>query len=87
MSESLWGNKPGHFRLVMPMARNNTSNAQRDGRLRDCASASAQIIPFVPYLARKQELRPVSVRLRFNCSISLARWAGIGEGRRRRTDP
>jgi len=38
------------------MARNNsTSNAQRDGRLRDCALANAQIIQLAPYLARKQE--------------------------------
>jgi len=38
------------------MARNNsTSNAQRDRHLRGGALASAQIIPFAPYLARKRE--------------------------------
>jgi len=38
------------------MARNNiASNGPRHGRPRDCASASAQIIPFAPYLARKRE--------------------------------
>jgi hypothetical protein len=50
------GNRYGQLRVVMPMARNNsTSNAQRDGRLLDCALASAQIIQFAPPLARKQE--------------------------------
>jgi hypothetical protein len=48
----------------MPMAPNNsTSNAQRDGRLLDCALASAQIIQFAPYLARKQEQQRFLVRL------------------------
>jgi hypothetical protein len=42
------------------MARNgSTSNAQRDrhlrGHLRGWALASAKIIPFAPYLARKRE--------------------------------
>ena len=56
------GNKTGHFRVVMPMARNtNTSNAQRNGRLRDCANA--QIIQFAPYLAQKQEQERFLARL------------------------
>jgi len=38
------------------MARNgSTSNAQRDRHLRECALASAKIIPFAPYLARKRK--------------------------------
>ena len=38
------------------MAYNNsTSKAQRDRHLREGALASAQIIPFAPYLARKLE--------------------------------
>jgi len=45
------------------MARSSsTSNAQRDKRLRDCASTNAQIIQFAPYLARKQE-QQVEARL------------------------
>ena len=47
----------------MPMARNtNTSNAQRDGRLRDCANA--QIIQFASYLAQKQEQERFLARLK-----------------------
>jgi hypothetical protein len=50
------GNQPSDPRIVVVMARNNsTSNAQRERRLRDCALASAQIIQFVPYLARNRE--------------------------------
>ena len=49
------GNQPGDRRIVAVMARNNTSNVQRDRRLWDCALANAQIIQFAPYLARKQE--------------------------------
>ena len=51
----LWGNKPGQFRVVIPMARNNTADAQRAGHVRGPVLASAQIIQFAPYLARKQE--------------------------------
>jgi hypothetical protein len=47
----------------MPMARNNTSNAQRYGRLQDCAFASAKISQFAPYLARKQEQQRFLARL------------------------
>jgi hypothetical protein len=53
----------------MPMARNtNTSNAQRDRRLRDCALASAQIIQFAPHLAQKQEqeVGRLSARLHYS---------------------
>jgi hypothetical protein len=52
----LWGKQTWPIRVVIPMARNNsTSNTRRDRRLRDCAFANAQIIQFAPYLARKQE--------------------------------
>ena len=47
----------------MPMARNTTSNMQRDGYLRGCALATAQIIQFAPYFARKQEQRRFLARL------------------------
>jgi len=60
----LWGKQPGQFHVVISMARNNsTSNAQRDRRLRDCASANAQIIQFAPYLAQKQEQERVLAQL------------------------
>src|SRR5438045_9478306 len=50
------GNQSSDPRIVVAMARNNsTSNAQRDRHLRGGALASAQIIPFAPYLARKRE--------------------------------
>ena len=50
------GNQPSDLGIVVAMARNNiASNAQRHGRPRNCALASAQIIPFAPYLARKRE--------------------------------
>jgi hypothetical protein len=50
------GNQSSDPRVVAAMARNNsTSNAQRDRRLPDCALASAKIIQFAPYLARKRE--------------------------------
>jgi len=50
------GNQPSHLCIVVAMAYNNsTSKAQRDRHLREGASASAQIIPFAPYLARKLE--------------------------------
>jgi hypothetical protein len=49
------GNKPGQFRVVIPMARNNTADAQRAGHVRGPVLASAQIIQFAPCLARKQE--------------------------------
>jgi len=45
----------GNRRAIFGRYNTHTSNAQRDGRLRDCALASAQIIQFAPYLARKQE--------------------------------
>jgi hypothetical protein len=52
----LWGNKPGQFRVVIPMARNNsTSNVQPAGHMRGHVLANAQIIEFAPYLVRKQE--------------------------------
>src|SRR5262249_45033985 len=49
------GNQPSDSRVVVPMARNNTSDAQHATHLRECALASAQIIQFAPYLARKRE--------------------------------
>ena len=58
------GNQRSDLRIVMLMARNNnTSNTQRDGRLGDGALASAQIIQFAPYLARKQEQERFLARL------------------------
>jgi len=56
------GNQSGDPRVVAAMARNNsTSNAQHDRHLPDRALASAQIIQFAPYLARKreQEVQPL----------------------------
>jgi hypothetical protein len=47
------GNQPRDPRIVVVMARNNsTSNAQRERRRRECALTSAQFIQFAPYLAR-----------------------------------
>ena len=49
------GNQPSDSRVVVAMARNNTSDAQHATHLRGCALASAQIIEFAPYLAQKRE--------------------------------
>jgi hypothetical protein len=50
------GNQPSDAGIVVAMARNgSTSNAQRDRHLRGWALASAKIIPFAPYLARKRK--------------------------------
>jgi len=56
------GNRLGHLRVVIPMAR-NTSNVQRDTGLQTPALASAQIIQFSPYLAQKQEQERFLARL------------------------
>ena len=50
------GNQPSDAGIVVAVARNgSTSNAQRDRHLRGWALASAKIIPFAPYLARKRK--------------------------------
>jgi hypothetical protein len=62
------GNQPSGSRIVVAMARNNTSDAQHATHLRGCALASAQIIQFAPYLAqqREQEVERLLARLRPN---------------------